>query len=133
MYMCVSVMILSIEKKYDRTNVNNICYMYARQMWFQLCRLRFRVMAFNVTFNNISVISWQSVLLVEENGVPGKNHRPVASHWQTLSHNNTEYSLPWTGFKLTTLVVIGTDCTGSRKSNYHMMTTTMAAEINLTI
>ena len=131
--MCVSVMILSIEKKYDRTNVNNICYMYARQMWFQLCRLRFRVMAFNVTFNNISVISWQSILLVEENGVPGKNHRPVASHWQTLSHNNTEYSLPWTGFKLTTLVVIGTDCTGSRKSNYHMMTTTMAAEINLTI
>jgi hypothetical protein len=27
--------------------------------------------------------------------------------------------LPWTGFKLTTLVVIGTDCTGSCKSNYH--------------
>jgi len=38
---------------------------------------------FNVTFNNISAISWQSVLLVEETG---ENHRPVASHWQTLSH-----------------------------------------------
>ena len=38
-------------------------------------------------FNNISVISWQSVLLVEENGIPEENHRPVASHWQTLSHN----------------------------------------------
>ena len=25
-------------------------------------------------------ISWQSVLLVEETGVPGENHRPVASH-----------------------------------------------------
>ena len=25
-------------------------------------------------------------LLVEETGVPGENHRPVASHWQTLSH-----------------------------------------------
>jgi len=37
-------------------------------------------MAFNTTFNNISVISWQSVLLVEETGVPGENHRPVASH-----------------------------------------------------
>jgi len=24
---------------------------------------------------------------VEETGVPGENHRPVASHWQTLSHN----------------------------------------------
>ena len=38
-------------------------------------------------FNNISVISWLSVLLVEETGVPGENHRPVAGHRQTLSHN----------------------------------------------
>jgi hypothetical protein len=41
---------------------------------------------FNVTFNNISVISWQSVLLVGEPGGPGENHRPVASRRQTLSH-----------------------------------------------
>jgi hypothetical protein len=34
----------------------------------------------NVTFNNISVISRRSVLLVEETGVPGENHRPAASH-----------------------------------------------------
>ena len=42
----------------------------------------FRVMVVvsNVTFNNISVISWQSVLLVEETGVLGENHRLVASH-----------------------------------------------------
>jgi hypothetical protein len=26
--------------------------------------------------------------LVEETGVPGENHQPVASHWQTLSHNH---------------------------------------------
>jgi len=32
-------------------------------------------------FSNISVISWRSVLLVEETEVPGENH------WQTLSHN----------------------------------------------
>jgi len=44
-----------------------------------------RLMAFNAIFNNISVISWQSVILV-----------------------------------------IGTDCTGSCKSNYHTITTTMA-------
>jgi hypothetical protein len=37
-------------------------------------------MVFNATFNNISVISWRSVLLLEEAGVPGENHRPVASH-----------------------------------------------------
>jgi hypothetical protein len=35
---------------------------------------------FNTTFNNISVISWQSVLLVEETGVPGENHQTVTSH-----------------------------------------------------
>jgi hypothetical protein len=38
-------------------------------------------------YNNISVISWQSVLLVEESGVPGENHQPDASHRQTLSNN----------------------------------------------
>jgi hypothetical protein len=37
-------------------------------------------MVLNATFNNISVTSWQSVFLVEETGVPGENHRPVASH-----------------------------------------------------
>ena len=36
-------------------------------------------MVLNATFNNISAISWQSVLLVEETGVPEENHRPVAS------------------------------------------------------
>jgi len=37
-------------------------------------------MVFNTTFNNISAISWWSVLLVEETRVPGENHRPAASH-----------------------------------------------------
>ena len=37
-------------------------------------------MVFNATFNNISAISWQSVLMVEETGVPRENH------WQNLSH-----------------------------------------------
>ena len=31
---------------------------------------------FNTTFSKISVISWRSVLLAEETGVPGENHRP---------------------------------------------------------
>jgi hypothetical protein len=38
-------------------------------------------MMFNTAFDNISVISWRSVLLVEKTGVPRENHR------QTLSHN----------------------------------------------
>jgi hypothetical protein len=29
---------------------------------------------------------WDRVLLVEETGGPGENHRPAASHRQTLSH-----------------------------------------------
>jgi hypothetical protein len=33
-----------------------------------------RIMVFNATFKNISVISWRLVLLVEETGVPGENH-----------------------------------------------------------
>jgi hypothetical protein len=37
-------------------------------------------MVFNATFNNISVISWRSILLVEETGEPGENHRPATSH-----------------------------------------------------
>jgi hypothetical protein len=44
-------------------------------------------MVLNATFNNILVILGLSVLLVKETGVPGENHRPVASHCQTLSHN----------------------------------------------
>jgi hypothetical protein len=45
-------------------------------------RNRVRIMVFNATFNNISVISWRSVLLVEEIAVPGGNHSRVTSHWQ---------------------------------------------------
>jgi hypothetical protein len=37
-------------------------------------------MILNATSNNISVISWQTVLLVEDIGVPEENHRPAASH-----------------------------------------------------
>jgi hypothetical protein len=51
------------------------------------------LMLFNATFNNISVISWRSVLLVGETWGPGENHRPVASHWQTLSHNVVHLAL----------------------------------------
>jgi hypothetical protein len=38
--------------------------------------------------------------------------------------NNISVISLWTGFEFTTLVVIGTDCKGSCKSNYHTITTT---------
>jgi hypothetical protein len=39
-------------------------------------------MVFNTTFNNISVISWRSVLLVKETRVTAESHKTL-----TLSHN----------------------------------------------
>ena len=55
-------------KEKKRQNVNT----------FLLGLVCFKVV--NATFNNISVISWRSVLLVGETGVSGEHHRPVASH-----------------------------------------------------
>ena len=73
-------------------------------------------MVFNVTFNNISVISWRSVLLVEET-------TDLSQVTDKLYHIML-YTSPWSRFKLTTSVVIGTDCIGSCKSNYHTITAT---------
>ena len=58
-------------------------------------------MVFNATFNNIPVISWRSVFLVEE---LGENHRPAQVTDKLYLKCCIEY---------TTLVVIGTDCMGS--------------------
>ena len=76
------------------------------------------LIVFNTTFNNISVILWRPILLVEETGGPVENHRLVAGHWQTLSHSDVHLAL--------IEMVIGTDCIGSFKSNYHTITATTA-------
>jgi hypothetical protein len=41
----------------------------------------FEFLVFNATFSNISAISWRPVLVVEEAGVLGENHR----HWASKS------------------------------------------------
>ena len=76
----------------------------------------------NATFNIISVISWRSVLLMEETGGPGEKYRPITDK---LYHIML-YTSPWWRFELTTSVVIGTDCIGSCKSNYYTITATTA-------
>ena len=40
-------------------------------------------MVFNTTFKNISIISWQSFLLMEEKGI---NNRPVTNHLIQIYH-----------------------------------------------
>ena len=77
-------------------------------------------MVFNATFNNISIISLRSVLLVEETRVHGENYRPAANHIMLYRVHHTMHGV----HELTTLVVVGTDCTDSCKSNYHTITTT---------
>jgi hypothetical protein len=69
-----------------------IQFLSTREKPYQFCWL-VSFMAFNVTFSNISVISWRSILLVEETGGPAENHRPAANHWQTFSHNVVHLAL----------------------------------------
>ena len=80
-------------------NENNLIVQHLKQLTAQhvlpskllVCLLC--LMVFNATFNNISVILWRSVLLVEETGGPGEYHRPSASHWQNWSHNVVHLAL----------------------------------------
>jgi hypothetical protein len=50
-------------------NIQNISDM----VWF---------MVLNATFNNISAISWRPVLVGEEAGVPGENHRQALIYFK---------------------------------------------------
>ena len=85
-------------------------------------------MLFNTTFNNIIVISWLSVLLVEETR---ENHRK--EQVTDKLYHIMLYTSPWSRFKLTTTVVIGTDCLGSCKSNYHTITAMTAPQIGFNL
>ena len=81
-------------------------------------------MVLKATLNNISVLSWWSVLLVEETGVPwGK---PICRKLLTnfITYCCIEYTSPLAGLELIMLVVIDTDWIGGCKSNYHTITTT---------
>jgi len=46
-------------------------------------------------------------------------------------HHIMLYTTPWSRFEPTTSVVIGTDCIGSWKFNYHTITATLWVEANL--
>ena len=57
-------------KEIEKNTILTTLYPLKAMCWFVM---------FNDTFNNSSIISWWSVLLVEETEVPGENYRPVAS------------------------------------------------------
>ena len=91
--------------------------------WYFIIIFRI-VMVLNATFNNISVLLWRSVLLVEETGILDKTtdlQQVIDSLYRIMMDR---VHLAWTVFELTTLVVIGTNYIGSCKSNYHAITTT---------
>ena len=102
--------------KIEMNETNNIDT--GNETWRRLIGFGWLVgfIVFSATFNNISVISWRSVLLVEENGGPGENHQPVSQVTDKLYHIMV-YTSP-------TSVVIGTDCIGNCKSNYYAITAT---------
>ena len=73
--------------------------------WATLAMAQQSCMVYNATFNNISVLLWRSVLLVEESG---ENQRPVTSRTHNFSGDRHRLHK------------------GSCKSNYHTITTTTA-------
>jgi hypothetical protein len=79
-------------------------------------------MVLSTTFNNIAVISWRSVLLVEETEDSEKT--TVTSQVTDKLHHIMLCTSPLSRFELTTSVVIGTESMSSCKSNYHTITAT---------
>jgi hypothetical protein len=103
------------KKLQERLDTGNT--IYYNIILFKICDLSINgtfigscFMVINATFNNISVISWRSVLLVEETGVHGENHlksQVIYKLYHILLYR--EYI---------------TDYIGSCKSNYHTIMTT---------
>ena len=76
-------------------------YTQTRLVWF---------MVFNATFNNISVISVAVSWGWGNRSARRKLETCRKSLTKFITLCSIDYTSPWTGFELTTLVVIGTNC-----------------------
>jgi hypothetical protein len=91
-----------------------------KNYWFTIFDCLFVcLMVFIATFNNISVISWPVSFI---DGGLWEKTTDLSQVTDKLYHIMF-YTSPWSRFELTTSVVIGTDCIGICKSNYHVITT----------
>jgi len=83
-------------------------------------------MVFNGTFNNIELYHSAQFYWWRKPEYPDKT-TDLPQVTDKLYHMKLHrVHLAMSGMELTTLVVIGTDCTGCCKSNYYMITTTTA-------
>jgi hypothetical protein len=78
-------------------------------------------------------IQWPKVSFIHGgNRVPGEKPLTCRNVTDKLEHVMLyRLHLTWAGFELTTSVVIGTDCTGSCKFNYHMITNVCLSKCDL--
>jgi hypothetical protein len=99
--VCIDSLCRDIVKNYRTWQKFNIPYVSFKILLnlsaFSANRIISERIVLSATFSNISVISWRSVLLVEETR---ENHRPAASHCQTLSHNFVSSTPRLSGIKL---------------------------------
>jgi len=60
-------------------------------------------MVLSASFNNISALWWQSVLLIAKTGVPTENQIPVTEN--CITYSCIEFTSSWAGFQLTHLMI----------------------------
>ena len=95
------------------------CLLVKLMVWFN-----FTVVS--TTFNNISVKMAVSYYCWRKSEAEDPEKIIDLSQVNNKLYQEMLYTSPWSGFELTTSVVMGTDYIGSCKSNYHTITATMA-------